>query len=156
MDAIEAIAADVRAEGVRSQAMALDITDAARSEAVIADVVSQFGRLDILVNNAGAAIGVGDFADVPDGEWELSWQVNVLGATRISRLAVPHLAQHGHGAIVNVASTAGLIGIAGYGAYNVAKHGVVGLTRLLAAELGPRGIRVNAVAPVTALIEIPQ
>ncbi|OZM78899.1 hypothetical protein CFP66_28470 [Pseudonocardia sp. MH-G8] len=109
-------------------------------------VVSAFGGLDVLVNNAGTGIGVGEFADVTDDRWELSWLINVMGPMRLSRAALAHLEKR-DGSIVNVASTAGLAAEAGYGAYTVTKHAAVGLTRLLAAELGPRGIRVNAVAP---------
>ena len=146
-EALEATADRVREHGVAARAVPLDITDPEQSAAAIDVAVSQLGGLDILVNNAGTAIGVGDFLSGTDADWNLAWQVNVLGATRLCRLAAPHLCARGSGAIVNLSSTAGLAGLAGYGAYNVTKHAVTGLTRLLAAELGPRNIRVNAVAP---------
>lgn len=147
MEALEAIADRVRAHGVACKAVPLDITKPDEASAAIDVAAGQLGGLDILVNNAGTGVGVGDFLASTDAAWNLSWQVNVLGMARICRLAAPHLDQRGDGSIVNVASTAGLAGMAGYGAYNVTKHAVVGLTRLLAAELGPQHIRVNAVAP---------
>lgn len=146
-EALEEIADRVREHGVAARAVPLDITDPEQAAAAVGVAVSQLGGLDILVNNAGTGVGVGEFLSGTDAEWNLSWQVNVLGMARICRLAAPHLAGRGAGAIVNVSSTAGLAGMAGYGAYNVTKHAVVGLTRLLAAELGPQNIRVNAVAP---------
>ena len=143
---LEATAARVRAAGGRAAVAALDITDPAQIEAAVAVAASTFGGLDVVVNNAGTGAGVGEFTEVTDDRWNLSWSVNVMGPMRLSRAALPLLAERG-GSIVNVASTAGLGAEAGYGAYTVTKHAVVGLTRLLAAELGPRGIRVNAVAP---------
>ncbi|MFC4942940.1 SDR family NAD(P)-dependent oxidoreductase [Pseudonocardia sp. GCM10023141] len=146
-EALEAVAGLVREQGARGLAVSLDVTDAEQAAVAVDSAVARFGGLDILVNNAGTGVGVGDFLTVTDAEWNLSWQVNVLGAARMCRLAAPHLGRRGPGCIVNIASTAGLAGMAGYGAYTVTKHAVVGLTRLLAAELGPRDIRVNAVAP---------
>jgi 3-oxoacyl-[acyl-carrier protein] reductase len=143
---IEATVTRVRAAGGRATGVALDVTDATQIEAAVEAAVSTFGELDVLVNNAGTGLGVGAFTDVTDDRWELSWLVNVMGPVRLSRAALPYLEQRG-GSIVNVASTAGVAAQAGYGAYTVTKHAAVGLTRLLAAELGPRGIRVNAVAP---------
>lgn len=147
MEVLEGVASEVRKGGSPAVALALDVTDAEQATDVVDEVIRRFGRLDILVNNAGTTVGVGEFTHGKDAEWDLSWQVNVLGMARLARLCAPHLSASGVGAIVNVASTAGLVGIAGYGAYNVTKHAVVGLTRLLAAELGPEGVRVNAVAP---------
>jgi NAD(P)-dependent dehydrogenase (short-subunit alcohol dehydrogenase family) len=146
-EALEGTARLVREQGTRSLAIPLDVTDADQAAAAVGAAVAEFGGLDVLVNNAGTGVGVGEFAAVTDAAWELSWQVNVMGPVRMCRLAAPHLGRRGGGSIVNVASTAGLAGQAGYGAYTVTKHAVVGLTRLLAAELGPRNIRVNAVAP---------
>ncbi|WP_433272747.1 SDR family NAD(P)-dependent oxidoreductase [Actinosynnema sp. CS-041913] len=143
---LDATVARVRAAGGHATSVALDVTDATQIEAAVEAAVSAFGRLDVLVNNAGSGIGVAAFAEVTDDQWELSWLVNVMGPMRLSRAALPYLEQQG-GSIVNVASTAGIAAQAGYGAYTVTKHAIVGLTRLLAAELGPRGIRVNAVAP---------
>ncbi len=143
---LEATVARVRAAGGRATGVALDVTDAAQIEAAVEAAVSTFGGLDVLVNNAGTGIGVGEFTELTDDRWELSWLINVMGPMRLSRAALPHLQKRG-GSIVNVASTAGVAAEAGYGAYTVTKHAAVGLTRLLAAELGPRGIRVNAVAP---------
>jgi 3-oxoacyl-[acyl-carrier protein] reductase len=143
---LEATATRVRAAGGRANVVALDVTDPGQIEAAVAAAETAFGKLDVLVNNAGTGIGVGEFTEVTDDRWDLSWQVNVMGPMRLSRAALPLLEKRG-GSIVNVASTAGVAAEAGYGAYTVTKHAAVGLTRLLAAELGPRGIRVNAVAP---------
>lgn len=148
MSGLEQVALDIRRQtGSDCEALALDVTSTDECRTVVDAVIARFGRLDVLVNNAGTAAGVSPFETTDEAAWDLAWQVNVQGASRLSRLALPHLSVNGNGAIVNVASTAGLVGIAGFGAYNVTKHAVVGLTRLLAAELGPRGVRVNAVAP---------
>lgn len=146
LDGLEDVASRVREAGGQAIVVPLDVTDTAQIDAAISTVVDAFGGLDVLVNNAGTGVGVGPFAELSDEKWQLSWLVNVMGPVRLSRAALPHLSAS-RGAIVNVASTAGLGADAGYGAYTVTKHAVVGLTRLLAAELGPHGVRVNAVAP---------
>ena len=146
LDGLEDVARRVRDAGGQAIVVALDVTDTAQIDAAISKTVNDFGGLDILVNNAGTGAGVGPFAELSDERWQLSWLVNVMGAVRLSRTALPHLSA-ARGAIVNVASTAGIGAEPGYGAYTVTKHAVVGLTRLLAAELGPHGVRVNAVAP---------
>jgi NAD(P)-dependent dehydrogenase (short-subunit alcohol dehydrogenase family) len=146
LDGLEAIARRIREAGGQAIVVPLDVTDPAQIDAAISATVDSFGGLDVLVNNAGTGLGVGPFSELSDDKWQLSWMVNVMGPMRLSRAALPHLSARG-GAIVNVASTAGLGAEPGYGAYTVTKHAVVGLTRLLAVELGPSGVRVNAVAP---------
>ena len=109
------------------------------------DVVAAWGRLDILVNNAGIweedVAGRGDLA-----VWDRTYAVNVRGAFLVTDAAVPHLERHG-GSIVFVSSTAGQRGEARHSAYAASKGALISYTKSLAAELGPRGIRVNAVAP---------
>ena len=146
LDGLEDVARRVREAGGRAIVVPLDVTEPAQIDAAISRTVESFGGLDILVNNAGTGAGVGPFTELSDEKWQLSWLVNVMGPMRLSRSALPHLSA-ARGAIVNVASTAGIGAEAGYAAYTVTKHAVVGLTRLLAAELGPHGVRVNAVAP---------
>jgi NAD(P)-dependent dehydrogenase (short-subunit alcohol dehydrogenase family) len=137
-DDLEETAHLARAEVVASTAVSLDITDADEATAAVQTAVTAHGGLDILVNNAGTAMGVGEFCGIPDEAWEISWRVNVLGTVRMCRAAIPYLEKGGHGAIINVASTQGIAALPNYGAYTVAKHATVGLTRLLAAECGPR------------------
>ena len=146
LDGLEDTAGRIREAGGQAIVVPLDVTDPEQIDAAISRTVDAFGGLDVLVNNAGTSAGVGPFTELTDEKWQLSWLVNVMGPMRLSRAALPHLSA-GRGAIVNVASTAGLGADAGYGAYTVTKHAVVGLTRLLAVELGPQGVRVNAVAP---------
>lgn len=145
--ALDETAELVREFGVRSLAVAIDVTDADSVRDGVAAVATDLGGLDILVNNAGTAVGAKRFEDITTAEWQLSLDVNVLGAVAMVRAALPHLKASLSGSIVNIASTLGVAALAGYGSYVVGKHGVVGLTRLLAQELGEHGIRTNAVAP---------
>lgn len=144
---LEETAALVRASGVRSIAVAIDVTDADSISAGVQTVVADLGGLDVLVNNAGTAVGAKRFEDITTDEWQLSLSINVLGVVAMVREALPHLRASHSGAIVNIASTLGVAALAEYGSYVVGKHAVVGLTRLLAQELGEHGIRTNAVAP---------
>jgi NAD(P)-dependent dehydrogenase (short-subunit alcohol dehydrogenase family) len=137
----------VRGRGRRSIALSLDVTDADAVRAVHERVRDELGVVDVLVNNAGSGIGAGPFLEVPDVDLALSWQVNVLSQVRLARTVLPGMIDLGRGSIVNVSSTLGLAAVGGYGGYVLAKHAIVGLTRLLAHEFGPRGIRTNAVAP---------
>ena len=146
LDGLEATCRRVQDAGGQAVAVPLDVTDVGQVDAAISTTVETFGGLDVLVNNAGTGAGVGPFTELSDEQWDLSWLVNVMGPMRLSRAALPYL-RADRGTIVNVASTAGLGADAGYGAYTVTKHAVVGLTKLLAVELGPHGVRVNAVAP---------
>ncbi len=146
--AVEALAAELESSfGVRARAAALDVTDPAQARQVVSETVNEFGTLDILFNNAGATTGIGRFIDSTDEQWELSWQVNVMGTRRMSRLALEVMIPQRSGVIVNNISVGGLIADAGYGAYNVTKFGVTAITKLIAKEHGPDGIRCVGVCP---------
>ena len=148
MAALEALAAELRDRwGVRSIAAALDVTDHAQAEAVVQRTLDELGSLDILFNNAGATTGVGRFVDQTDGQWELSWQVNVMGSRRMALLALAPMIAAGRGVIINNISIGGLVSDAGYGAYNVTKFGLAAMTKLVAKEHGPDGIRCVGVCP---------
>lgn len=148
MAALEALAAELRDRwGVRSIAAALDVTDQAQAEAAVQRTLDELGSLDILFNNAGATTGVGRFVDQTDEQWELSWQVNVMGSRRMSLLALAPMIAAGRGVIVNNISIGGLVADPGYGAYNVTKFGLSAITKLIAKEHGPDGIRCVGVCP---------
>ncbi len=126
------------------------VVDAADDEATatfIGEVCTAWGRLDGLVNNAGIAGPTAGVADMSLAEWEQTIAVNLTGQFIATRHAVPHLKAGGGGAIVNISSSAGRMGLAYRTPYSASKFGVVGFTHALAKELGQDGIRVNAVLP---------
>lgn len=106
----------------------------------------RFGRVDVLVNNAGIA-HIAAAEDTGAAEWRRVMDVNLLGPFLLCREIGRIMLQQAAGSIVNVASIAGLLGVADRAAYNASKHGLIGLTRTLAAEWGGRGVRCNAVCP---------
>jgi NAD(P)-dependent dehydrogenase (short-subunit alcohol dehydrogenase family) len=123
----------------------LDVTSRADAEAAVARAIEQYGRLDILVNNAGVGKPA-PLAEVTDDLWDWMIDVNLKGPFICARAAAPHLGRGS--AIVNVASLAGRASSPVMAcAYSASKAGLLGLTRHLAKELGPRGIRVTAVNP---------
>jgi NAD(P)-dependent dehydrogenase (short-subunit alcohol dehydrogenase family) len=154
--ALEKLVSEIEALGSRGLAMAVDVTDAAQIQACVEKTCETFGGVDILFNNAGTAIGVGSFLDILSENWDLSWQVNVKGMVEFCRAVIPKMIERGGGSIINNASIAGLGGDAGYGAYTVTKHAVVGLTKLIAAEFGAQNIRCNATCPGAILTDMGQ
>ena len=109
-------------------------------------VVSQFGHIDILINNAGVLIKGGIF-ELSEADWDKHFEVNVKGYYLFSRAVAAKMAEQRRGLIVNIASDLAYKAVPGMGAYSVSKAAVIMLTRVFAQELGPYGIRVNAVAP---------
>src|SRR5690606_26590752 len=105
-----------------------------------------FGGIDILVNNAGQAVSQ-PFGRLTAADWQQMLAVNLTGVFHCMQAVLPDMRAQGWGRVVNVASTAGLIGYRYVSAYCAAKHGVVGLTRAVALEVAPYGITVNAVCP---------
>lgn len=140
-----AAAESIRAAGGAAQAAAVDIGDPARCRALVAETVVAFGGLDILCNVAGFG-GLKALADETSEGWQRMFAVNVHGPFYLSQAALPHLLAR-RGTIVNVASTAGLMGQAYMAAYTASKHALVGLTKSMAVEFGRQGLRVNAVCP---------
>jgi NAD(P)-dependent dehydrogenase (short-subunit alcohol dehydrogenase family) len=127
-------------------------TDVAREDEVqgmVEDVTARWGRLDILVNNAGIYYQA-DVVDTPSDVWNDVLAVNLSGAFLCTKYAVPAMIRGGGGAVINVASEAGLVGIKGQVAYNVSKGGMIALTRSCAVDLARQGVRVNCVCPGTS------
>jgi meso-butanediol dehydrogenase/(S,S)-butanediol dehydrogenase/diacetyl reductase len=114
-------------------------------EKLTADTVRRFGRIDILVNNAGVGAR-GGFLDLPVQEWQRLFAINVEGVFNTTRSILPHLIET-KGTIINVSSMSGLGGDRGLNFYNATKGAVSNLTRSLAVEFGPKGVRINAVCP---------
>lgn len=141
------VADEIVAAGRRARSWALDVADAGAVTAFVADVAAHFGAIDILVNNAGVSVP----AAIDAGDWEEAWAttlaVNLTGEARVARACIPHLIDSGAGRIVNIASTEGLGATAYMSPYTASKHGVLGLTRALAVELGARGVTVNCICP---------
>lgn len=134
--------------GHRGAVMAVraDVSDAAQVEEMFCKVEAQFGTVDVLVNNAGIA-RTELVQDVTDEQWRRMFAVNVDGIFYCCRRALPAMIRGGQGYIVNLSSVWGLVGASCEVAYSAAKAAVIGLTKALAKEVGPSGIRVNCVAP---------
>lgn len=136
---------EIRAAGGEAMALAGDVSQPDQARQLVRDVVKAWERLDIVVNNAG--IWEEDVAGRGDLEvWDRTYAINLRGAYLVTDAAVPHLIRHG-GAIVFVSSTSGQRGEARHSAYAASKGAMISYTKSLAAELGPRGVRVNSVAP---------
>ena len=142
------LAAQVASLGgaARAQGVAVDVTDEASVKSAFAAVHARFGRVDILVNNAGEA-GSAPLAKSDLALWQRMLAVNLTGTFLCTREVLPEMTARRAGRIVNVASTAGLVGYAYVSAYCAAKHGVVGFTRAAALECAKTGVTVNAVCP---------
>ncbi|MGX5682833.1 SDR family NAD(P)-dependent oxidoreductase [Schumannella luteola] len=126
-----------------------DVTDDAAVASAVEQVVAQYGRLDILINNAGIG-AVGTIEDNDLDEWRRVFDVNLYGAVRLSRAALPHLRRSPSAAIVNTGSIVAGTGLVKRAAYSASKGAVESLTRAMAADLIPDRVRVNAVSPGTA------
>ena len=124
-----------------------DVADAGDAKRWVEEVVDLWGGVDVLVNNAGVAGPTALVEDIDPGAWRDCLAVNVDSHFLLARLVVPHMKRQQSGAIVAISSTAGLYGYGMRTPYAAAKWAVIGLTKSLAVELGPFGIRANVVAP---------
>ena len=126
-----------------------DIADDAAVRAAVASAITALGGLDVLVNNAGVGAQGGIEANDDDDEWHRVLDVNVVGLVRVTRAALPALRSSEHAAIVNTCSIAATAGLPDRALYSASKGAILSLTRAMAADLLPDGIRVNAVNPGT-------
>jgi NAD(P)-dependent dehydrogenase (short-subunit alcohol dehydrogenase family) len=140
------VAESLTRRAVRNRTFLCDVTDPARVAALPAEVEAGIGPVDVLVNNAGAAASA-PFLKTDPATWNSLLALNLTAVYAMTRAFLPGMLARGFGRIVNVASTAGLVGYAYTTAYCASKHGVVGLTRALALEVADKGITVNAVCP---------
>jgi NAD(P)-dependent dehydrogenase (short-subunit alcohol dehydrogenase family) len=138
--------ARLRAEGTPAQALTGDVASETFAEAAASWVSCNGGAAEVLVNNAGISL-IRPAEQTTAADWRRVLDVNLLGPFLLSKALGMQMLARGRGSIVNVASVAGLAGISHRSAYNASKHGLIGLTRTLAAEWGARGVRVNAVCP---------
>ncbi|NEE01895.1 SDR family NAD(P)-dependent oxidoreductase [Phytoactinopolyspora halotolerans] len=142
----EKLAAEIRASGGRAVAVPADLADPRAIESLVAQVRAELGPVDVVVNNA-AASGSASWLELSVEEWDHVQRVNVRGSWLLARAAYPDLRAGGRGAIINVTSVMAQTGQPGKLHYTASKSALIGLTRALAREVGPDGVRVNAVMP---------
>jgi len=143
---LEEKARELAEQGLRVETCSADMQDEKAILSAIDDVVRRLGRIDILVNNAGA-IHRAPLQETPTDEWRRVLDLNLTGAFISSRAAARSMTAAGFGRIINIASILAVVGRATVTSYVASKHGLVGLTRSIAAEFGERGITCNAIAP---------
>lgn len=142
----EAMAAEIQAEGGRCVVAPCDVRYRGSVEAAVAAVGEALGPIDVLVNNAGVLRHT-PFLEITPEEWRLIFETNVEGAFHCIQVCLPAMLERGDGCIVNIASELALVGEPLLVHYSASKAALLGLTKALAREVGPLGVRVNAVAP---------
>lgn len=149
-----AAAAEAETEGSEVLFLQADVSEPDDMEDAIDEVAGTFGGLDVLYNNAGGAtLRDGSFLDIPLEEFWRTISVDLYGTFLASRIAVPYIQEAGGGTVINTTSIRALKGTEGADAYSAAKGGIVALTRAMALQCGPLGVRVNAIAPGPVLTE---
>jgi NAD(P)-dependent dehydrogenase (short-subunit alcohol dehydrogenase family) len=143
----EEVARGIEAAGGEALGVTIDVADSASVDTAIAQALDRFGRIDILVNNAGLSVG-DTILDFDEAAWDHNLDVVLKGVYLCSRGVLPGMIERGSGVILNVGSVNGLTGL-GESAYSAAKAGMVNLTQNMAIHFGPKGIRVNCIAPGT-------
>lgn len=147
-DSLNQLAGELARSGGNVRPVEVDVTRKDDIEACVQSVCERFGGIDILVNNAGVGVGSSRFLELTERDFELSFDVNVMGMVRFAQAVIPVMRGRGAGSIVNVASLCGLRNIPPTPpCYTASKFAVVGLTKAIAQEFGPDNIRCNAVCP---------
>lgn len=155
-DRVEAVTKEITDAGLSGAGWVMDVADTEQVNRVVAEIVDRFGGLDMVINNAGIATFSPIDADDYEDHWALGIEVLLTAQTRVIRAALPHLRRSDCARIVNISSTEGW-GATKFGSpYTAAKHGVIGLTKSLAVELGREGITVNCICPGPILTGLTQ
>ncbi|MGN0764739.1 MAG: elongation factor P 5-aminopentanone reductase [Aristaeellaceae bacterium] len=145
-EAADALCARLRSEGLDVSCRRCDVSDRAEVFRTVEDLLRTYHRFDALVNNAGVA-HIGLFTDMTEETWDALFSVNVKGAFNVTQAVLPSMISQGSGVIVNVSSMWGEVGASCEVAYSAAKAALIGMTKALAKEVGPSGVRVNCVSP---------
>jgi 3-oxoacyl-[acyl-carrier protein] reductase len=146
-DTLQQTAEEIRTTyGAHVLAYAMDVAKKADVDGMMACALAHYGGIDVLINNAGICREQ-PFLEITEESWDETVNINLKGHLLVAQAAAREMVRAGSGTIVNMSSTNGLVGEAGYAAYNASKGGILLLTKTMALELGPLGIRVNCLAP---------
>lgn len=146
-DAVDEVAAALRAKGLEAVGIACHVGDASQRQELVTKTVEAYGRIDILINNAAINPTYGPVEDAPEEAFDKIMNVNVKAVWHLSNLCLPHLQENGGGSVINISSVEGLHPGFGLGLYSMSKAAVLMLTKNQAKEWGKHGIRANVICP---------
>ena len=147
LEAVMTVSEEIKSNRGVCQAIQLDVTNKAEIENCLEETIKEFGSLDFVINNAGISSATAVDDENYENYWDDTLNIVLTGQIKLIRAALPHLLKSKNARIVNISSTEGFGASPYHSPYTAAKHGVIGLTRSLALELGPKGITVNCICP---------